>query len=70
MIENNGRTKFEIELQKDVEYIKKSLDELKKNQNHNFVTKAEFEPIKKIIYGLVGLILAGVVTSILAVIFL
>lgn len=66
---NNGRTSFEIELQKDVEYIKKTIKELKDAQQHNFVTKEEFEPLKKLMYGLVGTILTGVVVAVLAVIF-
>lgn len=65
---SNGRTSFEIELQKDVEYIKKTIKELKDAQAHNFVTKAEFEPIKNIMYGMIGTILTGVIAAVLAVI--
>ena len=67
---NNGRTSFEIELQKDVEYIKKTIKELKDAQQHNFVTKEEFEPLKNLMYGLVGTVLTGFVIAILAVIFI
>ena len=67
---SNGRTSFEIELQKDVEYIKKTIKELKDAQQHNFVTKEEFEPLKNLMYGLVGTVLTGFVIAILAVIFI
>ena len=65
---NNGRTSFEIELQKDVEYIKKTIKELKDAQQHNFVTKAEFEPIKRIMYVMTGTILTAVVVALLALV--
>lgn len=70
MARSNGRTSFEIELQKDVEYIKKTIKELKDAQQHDFVTKAEFEPIKRIMYGMIGTVLTGVVAAVLALIFI
>ena len=34
----------------------------------NYVSKEEFEPIKKIVYGLVGLILVAVVGALMALV--
>ena len=46
----------------------KDLDELKNTVYEHYVTQAEFAPIKKIIYGLVGLTITGVFTAILALV--
>ncbi len=36
----------------------KAIEELKKN----FITRAEFQPIKNLVYGFAGLLLAGIVS--------
>lgn len=51
-----------------LEYIKSDLSEIKSQLKTGFVSKQEFEPIKKIVYGLVGLILTSVVVAILALV--
>lgn len=45
----------------DIKYIKERMDTM-------FVTQAEFNPVKKIVYGLIGLIVTGVFTSILSLV--
>lgn len=35
---------------------------------NNYITKAEFEPVKKLVYGLVSLILVAVVGAIMALV--
>jgi len=55
-------------IQTDVSYIKKELDDIKELVKEKYVTKEEFEPIKKIVYGLVSLILLGVAGAILKIV--
>lgn len=55
-------------LETDVQYIRRDLDEIKEKLDNGFVTKAEFAPVKSIVYGLVGLILTGVTIALLAVV--
>lgn len=64
-------------IKKDMEYIKRGLDDLKtsvadvkKNTEANFVLKAEFTPVKQIVYGLVGLVLTAVVTAVIGLVIL
>jgi hypothetical protein len=59
------------EMKVDIKYIQRDLGEIKtslKENNDKFVTQDEFEPIRKIVYGLVGLILTGVVGALLTLI--
>lgn len=58
----------DIGVSKDIEYIKKDLMEIKKMISDHYVTRTEFEPIKKIVYGLIALTLTGVVTAVLALV--
>ena len=54
----------------NIEHIKSELGEIKdtlKNLSSNYVTKAEFEPVRKLVYGVVGLILVAVVGTVLAI---
>lgn len=52
----------------DVGYIKEELKEIKTQVSSHYVSKEEFEPIKKIVYGLVALILIGVVGGVLSLV--
>lgn len=54
--------------QKDVDYIKKEIGEIKQLVSDHYVTRIEFDPIKKIVYGLVGLILTSVFVGILSLV--
>lgn len=49
--------------------LEKSITELENKLRKNFVTKIEFKPIKKIIYGFLGVVLTSVLFSILSLIF-
>jgi hypothetical protein len=53
----------------DVKYVTKLAEEIKHNQELNYVTKekfdAEVKPLKKIVYSVIGLILAAVGGAIL-----
>lgn len=52
-------------LAKDIDYIKKSIDQLTGSLEKNYVTKDQFEPVQKVVYGLVTIILATVVGALL-----
>ena len=55
-------------IQNDISYIKESLDEIKTSTEKKYVTKEDFDPVKRIVYGLVALILVGVVGALLALV--
>lgn len=44
----------------DLAYVKRDIAEIKATVTTHYVSKEEFEPIKKLVYGLVGLILVSV----------
>jgi len=58
----------------DVERIKSDTKEIKTNQKTQYVTKEQFDgrvgPLEKLVYGLVGLILIGVVGALLGLVIL
>lgn len=43
----------------EISHIKAAVDEIKARLDANYVTKAEFMPVAKIVYGLVGLLMLG-----------
>lgn len=52
----------------DLQYIKDDLKEIKTRLEDKYVTAETFEPVKRLVYGLVGLILIGVVGGLLAMV--
>lgn len=56
------------EVAQDVNYIKKSVDTLHNDITSNYVTKEEFKPVKQVVYGIVGLVLTGVLLGILSIV--
>ena len=55
----------------DVGYLKKAVDLIDKKidlLNGTYVTKAEFDPVKRVVYGLVGLVLTSVAGAALALV--
>lgn len=52
----------------DVTRIKSDVNEIKQNMAHNYVTVEAFEPVKRLVYGLVALILIGVVGALMALV--
>lgn len=67
-IEESSGSLLNIALQKDVEYIKKEISEIKALVENKYVTMAEFQPIKNIVFGMVGLVLVSVVGGLLAIV--
>lgn len=69
-------------LQKDLAYLRKDMENVMSMLNNinekiekkfaeldnKYVTKTEFDPIKKIVYGLVALMLSSFITALLALI--
>jgi hypothetical protein len=52
----------------NVEYIKNEVTEIKCKLEKDFVTNDQFDPIKKIVYGMVSLVLVAVVGAVLALV--
>ena len=59
VIENDLKT-FKDDTKDDIDEIKDDTKDIKIDMKDNYVTKTEFNPIKKVVYGAVGLILASV----------
>jgi len=57
-----------IEATTNIKNIRVNVVEIKAKLDNDYVTKEEFEPVKKLVYGLVGIILLTVVGALLAVI--
>lgn len=58
----------DTEMKKDIEYLIKEFKEIKQMVGDHYVTKIEFDPIKKIVYGLVALVLTSVFVGVLALV--
>jgi hypothetical protein len=64
-----GNDQTEIALiAQDIKYIKDDVQEIKGKLEKNYITREEFDPIKKIVYGIVGLVLTGVLGALLALV--
>ena len=49
-------------------YIRRDISEIKLKLDKDYVTSQEFEPIKKIVYGVVSLILFSVIGALVALV--
>lgn len=49
----------------DINYIKRDVSEIKEKLQKNYVSREEFEPIKKVVYGLIGTVLLSFVGALL-----
>jgi hypothetical protein len=65
--ETTDKVKLAV-IQKDLEYIKCSVEEIKGKLDKEYVTQDEFTPVKNIVYGIVGLILTSVVGALITLI--
>ena len=52
----------------ELQYIKKDVAAIKEQLHADYVTRNEFEPVRKIVYGMVSIVLIAVVTAIVALI--
>ncbi len=53
---------------KDIEYMKSEISEVKQLVTTQYVQKSDYEPVKRIVYGLVSIILTAVVVAIVALV--
>jgi len=67
MAVKNNRTGIAL-IAKDISYIKEEVTEIKAKMEKDYVTRHEFEPIQKIVYGLVALILVSVIGAVIAMV--
>lgn len=67
MPEPSDETKLAV-IQNDLTYIKEKLNAVDQKVSTHYVSKEEFEPIKKIVYGVVSLILIAVVGALVALV--
>lgn len=51
-----------------VEAIEQSVQNIEEKLEGHYVTKEEFDPIKRLVYGVVGLILTSVVVAVLTIV--
>lgn len=65
--EQRDETKLAV-IANDIGYIKKDMSDIKETLTKSYVSREEFEPIKRLVYGLVSLILVAVVVALLALI--
>lgn len=64
MAKETNTTKLAV-MANDITYIKERIEHIDEQIGDNYVTKAEFTPIQKIVYGLVGVILLAVAGGLL-----
>ena len=55
-------------IQNDLTYIKEKMNAIDTKVSSGYVSKEEFEPVKKIVYGLVTLVLIAVVGALVALV--
>jgi len=51
-----------------LDYIQRDLVEIKVKLEKDYVTKDEFDPIKKVVYGLVSIMLVALIGSVLSLV--
>lgn len=66
-LEGDDRIKL-AEIKVETGYIKAQVDDIKRIVGEDYVTKAEFDPVRRLVFGLVGLIMIAVVGALLALI--
>ena len=55
-------------ISQDIGYIRASIEEIKDDLEKKYVTKVEFNPVKLITFGFVGIILMAVLGSLIALV--
>lgn len=73
--ENTKRIEKALETFQDLKYVPKqiadiinSFDEFKEEVKSTYVTRVEFEPIQKLVYTMIGIVLTTVLAAILALV--
>lgn len=52
----------------DIQYIRRDVEEIKTKLDKEYVTQDQFDPIKKIVYGMVSVMLTTVVVGLLTLV--
>lgn len=52
----------------DISYLKDDVREIKTQITSNYVTKDQFEPVRRLVYGTVGIILTAVIVAVVALV--
>jgi len=58
-----------VGIQKDIQWIKDGVNQINQKLERDYVTEQEFGPIKTVVYGMVGIILTGVLAAIIRLVF-
>ena len=56
------------EIGRSVKRIESSMEELRRELRDDYITRNEFQPVKTLVYGLVGLVLTAVVVALVALV--
>ena len=62
-MEDNMKTDIEL-IKQNVTHIKSKVDKIESTLERNYVTRNEFDPVKKIVWLIMSLILTGFISSI------
>lgn len=57
-----------VEIQTKMTYMQSDLKEIKVSLREKYVTKTEYEPVKKIVYGMISLVLTAVLGAVLGLV--
>lgn len=52
----------------DIVYIRQTMKDVSDKLEKDYVTRDEFEPVRNVVYGMVGLILVGFLMAVIALI--
>jgi len=64
---NSLESKIEV-LTVEIRQVREDVTEIKTRLENNYVTRYEFDPIKKLVYGLVSIVLTAVVGALVALV--
>lgn len=57
-----------VGVQKDVLYIKEAISRVELRLERDYVTREEFNPVRTIVYGMVGIVLTAVLVTLVALV--
>lgn len=63
----SGSGKLDV-IANDISYLKDDVREIKTQITSNYVTKDQFEPVRRLVYGTVGIILTAVIVAVVALV--
>lgn len=63
MITETSETKVAL-MQQSIEFIKGEVTQINEKLDNKYVTKEEFAPVKKVVYGMVTIVLVAVFTAV------